>query len=128
MCVCAARSCPRQQAGSGQSHQKQQLRLQPLVPHAGPQVAANAYAWWETPSLRASSFARYYLRGGGGGENRVVLSFRVCHPRSREDGISPRKQFLCEVWVPEMSITSLEVPQGPTASEGRGTEGWSATV
>lgn len=49
-------------------------------------------------------------------------------PHSREDRISPRKLSLCEVWVPEMSVTSLEVPGRVKASESRGTDGRWPTV
>lgn len=100
---------------SGQSRQNQRRRQ-----HRGHWVgvlakeAPEAYSWGGPPSLRASSSSgRYYLLQG---ENWVFLSFCVFRPRSREDRISPRKQFLCEVWVPEMRITSLEVPQGVKAS------------
>ena len=67
---------------------------------------------------------RYYLLQG---ENWIFLSFGVSHPHSREDRRSPRKRVLCEVWVPEMSITSLEVPRRGKASESRGADGRSPT-
>lgn len=54
---------------------------------------------------------------------KVGFSFPVGFPTHTADRINPRKWLLCEVWVPEMRVTSLEVPWGRVhlQEEGVGT-------
>ena len=47
-----------------------------------------------------------------GAKTWVSFSFCVSHPRSRQEKISPWKQFLCEIWMPEMRVTETGSPPG----------------